>query len=79
MDFEVNVRERMLKPVNEVFDAVVDPKKMSNYFISAATGPVTVGRVETCQKAMTLPNAGASLLKNPHITQYKRRPLCGKL
>jgi hypothetical protein len=38
-----------------------------------------VGRVETCQKAMTLPNAGASLLKNPHITQYKRRPLCGKL
>ncbi|MGD0617381.1 MAG: hypothetical protein ABSB67_06950 [Bryobacteraceae bacterium] len=23
MDFDVNVRERILKPVNEVFDAVV--------------------------------------------------------
>ncbi|MFZ3368701.1 MAG: SRPBCC domain-containing protein [Candidatus Sulfotelmatobacter sp.] len=46
MDFEVNVRERILKPVNEVFDAVVDPKKMSNYFISGASGPIKVGRVE---------------------------------
>jgi uncharacterized protein YndB with AHSA1/START domain len=40
MDFEVNVRERILKPVNEVFDAVVDPNKMSNYFISGASGPI---------------------------------------
>ena len=46
MDFDVNVRERILKPVNEVFDAVVDPKKMSNYFISGASGPIKVGRVE---------------------------------
>ena len=46
MDFDVNVRERILKPVNEVFDAVVDPNKMSNYFISGASGPIKVGRVE---------------------------------
>jgi len=46
MDFEVNLRERILKPVNEVFDAVVDPKKMSNYFISGASGPIKVGWVE---------------------------------
>jgi uncharacterized protein YndB with AHSA1/START domain len=32
--------------VNEVFDAVVDPKEMSNYFISGASGPIEVGRVE---------------------------------
>jgi uncharacterized protein YndB with AHSA1/START domain len=46
MDFDVNVRERILKPVHEVFDAVVDPHKMSNYFISGASGPIKVGRVE---------------------------------
>ena len=46
MDFDVNVRERILKPVHEVFDAVVDPKKMSNYFISCASGPIKPGRVE---------------------------------
>lgn len=40
MDVEVNVRERMLKPVGEVFEAVVDPAKMSNYFISSASGPM---------------------------------------
>ena len=46
MNFDVNVRERILKPVNEVFDAVVDPHKMSNYFISRASGPIQVGKVE---------------------------------
>jgi len=46
MDFDVNVRERILKPVNEVFEAVVDTKKMSNYFISGASGPIKVGRVQ---------------------------------
>jgi len=40
MDFDVNVRERILRPVNEVFAAVVDPDKMSNYFISGASGPL---------------------------------------
>ena len=46
MNFDVNVRERILKPVNEVFDAVVDPHKMCNYFISGASGPIQVGRLE---------------------------------
>jgi hypothetical protein len=37
---------RILKPVNEVFDAVVDPNKMSNYFISGTSGPIQLGKVE---------------------------------
>jgi hypothetical protein len=32
--------------MNEVFDAVVGPNRMSNYFISGASGPIRVGRVE---------------------------------
>ena len=43
MDFDVNVRERILKPVDEVFTAVIDPEKMSNYFISGASGPMKAG------------------------------------
>lgn len=47
MGVEVNVRERILKPVNEVFAALVDPPKMSQYFISGASGPMKTGtRVE---------------------------------
>jgi uncharacterized protein YndB with AHSA1/START domain len=44
-DIEVNVRERILQPIGEVFDAVVDPVKMSNYFISGASGPIKPGPV----------------------------------
>ena len=43
MDFDVNVRERFLKPVNEVFVAVADPEKMSSYFISGSSGPLKAG------------------------------------
>ena len=43
MDFDVNVRERILKPVGEVFVAVVDPEKMAHYFISGASGPLKAG------------------------------------
>ena len=44
MEFEVNVRERMLKPVGEIFDAVIDPDKMRHYFISGASGPMQAGK-----------------------------------
>jgi uncharacterized protein YndB with AHSA1/START domain len=41
MNIDVNVRERILKPVGDVFAAIVDPAKMANYFISGASGPLT--------------------------------------
>jgi uncharacterized protein YndB with AHSA1/START domain len=44
-DIEINVRERILKPVGEVFDAVIDPAKLSKYFISCASGPIKRGPV----------------------------------
>lgn len=47
MGVEVNVRDRILMPVDEVFAALVDPAKMSQYFISGASGPMKAGtRVE---------------------------------
>jgi uncharacterized protein YndB with AHSA1/START domain len=33
------------KPVNEVFEAIVDPLKMSNYFISEGSGRMETGKI----------------------------------
>ena len=34
----------ILKPVQEVFEAIVDPEKMSKYFISGSTGRMESGK-----------------------------------
>ena len=41
---EVKTALQMLKPANEVFEAIVDPEKMSNYFISKASGKMEEGK-----------------------------------
>jgi uncharacterized protein YndB with AHSA1/START domain len=41
---EIKTAIQILKPVSEVFEAIVDPKKMSNYFISKSTGRMEEGR-----------------------------------
>lgn len=35
---EINVSMQIQKPISEVFEAIVNPEKMSNYFISESTG-----------------------------------------
>jgi uncharacterized protein YndB with AHSA1/START domain len=35
---EINTALQIRKPKDEVFEAIVDPKKMSNYFISEGSG-----------------------------------------
>jgi len=40
--FQVQLKIR--KPVGEVFDAVADPKKLSGYFVQAASGPLEAGK-----------------------------------
>jgi uncharacterized protein YndB with AHSA1/START domain len=42
-NIDVNVRERILKPIGLVFAAIVDPAQMSRYFISGASGPLKAG------------------------------------
>jgi uncharacterized protein YndB with AHSA1/START domain len=44
MAFDVNVRERILRPVNQVFAAVLDPAQMSQYFISKGSGRLAAGK-----------------------------------
>ena len=43
MNVEVNVKDRILKPVKDVFVAIVDPTKMSHYFTSRGSGPMKAG------------------------------------
>ena len=41
---EIKAGLQILKPVHEVFEAIVDPAKMSNYFISESTGRMEAGK-----------------------------------
>jgi uncharacterized protein YndB with AHSA1/START domain len=41
---KVNLQMGILKPVHEVFEAIVDPDKMNKYFISTSTGRMESGK-----------------------------------
>lgn len=41
---EIESAIQILKPREEVFEAIVDPEKMSNYFISESTGRMEEGK-----------------------------------
>lgn len=43
MDRSFQVQLKIRKPVAEVFDAVVNPKKLTGYFTKTASGPMTEG------------------------------------
>ena len=46
---EIKVALKILKSLHEVFDAIVDPAKMTNYFISKSTGRMEEGKTVTWQ------------------------------
>jgi uncharacterized protein YndB with AHSA1/START domain len=41
---EIKAKLQIQKPVEEVFEAIVDPAKMSNYFISKSSGKIEEGK-----------------------------------
>ena len=44
MQLEVKTKIRIGAPVHQVYEAIVGPAKMSQYFITAATGPMEAGK-----------------------------------
>jgi uncharacterized protein YndB with AHSA1/START domain len=44
---QIQTALQILKPVPDVFTAIVDPAKMSNYFISEGSGPMEEGKTVT--------------------------------
>ncbi|HZF99705.1 MAG TPA: SRPBCC domain-containing protein [Chitinophagales bacterium] len=45
--YEIKTKIQILKPVRDVFEAIVDPAKMSNYFIAHGTGRMEEGKTLT--------------------------------
>lgn len=43
MEPKFEVQLKILKPVAEVFEAVVNPRKLSGYFVKSASGPIAEG------------------------------------
>ena len=46
---EIKTSIKIQKPLREVFEGIVDPLKMSNYFISKSTGRIEEGKTLTWQ------------------------------
>jgi uncharacterized protein YndB with AHSA1/START domain len=60
------VTDRVLKPVGEVFEAIVDPDKLSKYFVSKASAPLAAGQ----RVVWTFADVGGEL--TPEIEMVER-------
>ncbi|MCI0764358.1 SRPBCC family protein [Bacillus sp. TL12] len=47
MDTQVITKFKVCKPANEIFEAIVDPEKMSNYWFSSGTERLEQGKTIT--------------------------------
>lgn len=70
---EIKAALQILKPANEVFEAIVDPAKMTNYFISESTGRMEEGSKITwrfLEFTMEVPVRVGKIEKNKYISYY---------
>jgi uncharacterized protein YndB with AHSA1/START domain len=70
---EIKAALQILKPVNEVFEAIVDPAKMSNYFISKGSSRMENGKEITWKFPefdMKVPIKVDKIDKNKYISFY---------
>jgi uncharacterized protein YndB with AHSA1/START domain len=70
---EIEAALQILKPAHEVFEAIVDPVKMSNYFISESTGRMEEGKEVTWKFPefdITFPVRVSKIEKDKYISYY---------
>jgi uncharacterized protein YndB with AHSA1/START domain len=70
---EIKTAIQILKPVREVFEAIVDPDKMSNYFISKSSRRMEEGREIIWQFPefdMKFPIQVGKIIKDKFISYY---------
>lgn len=70
---EVKAAIQISKPVDEVFEAIIDPVKMSNYFISKSSGRMEEGKKiiwNFPEFKMDAPIRVGKIEKNKHISFY---------
>jgi len=58
-EIRVDVEDVILKPIGEVFGAIVDPGKLAGFFVSSASGPIREG--ETVQWSFADSGAGVEV------------------
>jgi uncharacterized protein YndB with AHSA1/START domain len=70
---EIKAALQILKPVNEVFEAIIDPAQMSNYFISKGSGRMEEGKKimwRFPEFDMEFPIRVGKIVKNKYISFY---------
>lgn len=70
---EIKAALKVLKSVSEVFEAIVDPVKMSNYFIASSTGRMEEGKTITWKFPefdILIPVRVTSIKTNEYIAYY---------
>ncbi|HJU45815.1 MAG TPA: SRPBCC domain-containing protein [Chitinophagaceae bacterium] len=70
---EIKATIQVAKPANEVFEAIVDPAKMSNYFIAQSTGRMEEGKQLTWKFPefdMEVPVRINRIDKDKHVSFY---------
>lgn len=68
---EINTKIQILRPAEEVFESIVDPARMSNYFISRSTGRLEEGKEvfwRFPEFDMEFPVRGKKMVKNQYIS-----------
>ena len=70
---EIKAGLQVLKPVSEVFDAIVDPDKMKNYFVSKGSGYMKEGETiiwKFSEMDMEFPVKIGKIIKDSYISYY---------
>ncbi|MCK9414073.1 MAG: SRPBCC domain-containing protein [Prolixibacteraceae bacterium] len=70
---QIKAAIQIQKPIHEVFEAIVDPQKMSNYFISKASGRMEEGKQILWQFPefeMEFPIRVGKIVKDQYISYF---------
>ncbi len=70
---EIQTKLQILKPVHEIFEAIVEPEKMKNYFISRSSGKMEEGKQITWkfpEFEMEFPIRVGRIEKDRYISYY---------
>ncbi len=70
---EIKAGLQILKPIHEVYDAIIDPNKMKNYFISKSSGYMKAGETliwKFPEMEMEFPVTIGKIEKDKYISFY---------
>lgn len=70
---EVNVSIQIQKPAHEVFEAIIDPAKMTQYFISKSSGRMETGKTLTWRFPefdIEFPIRVGEIVKDRYVSYY---------